>query len=49
MHIFPMPIPKTIRDMIVENMKNYARGWARVESKTIGRSRNIIERKQHES
>ena len=48
MHLSPMPIPKTIRDMIVENMKNYASGWARVESKTIGRSRNIIERKLYE-
>jgi len=48
MHIFPMPIPKTIRDMIVENMKNYAAGWARVESKNIGRSRNILERKLYE-
>lgn len=43
-----MPIPKTIRDMIVENMKNYASGLARVESITIGRSRNIIERKLYE-
>lgn len=47
-HISPMPIPKTIRDMIVENMKNYAAGWARVESKTINRSRNILERKLYE-
>lgn len=47
-HISPMPIPKTIRDMIVENMKNYASGWARVESKTINRSRNILERKLYE-
>lgn len=44
----PMSIPKTIRDMIVENMKNYASGWAKVESRTIGRSRNIIERKLYE-
>ena len=46
--ISPMPIPKTIRDMIVENMKNYASGWARVEAKTINRSRNILERKLYE-
>ena len=44
----PMPIPKTIRDMIAENMKNYAAGWARVESKTINKSRNILERKLYE-
>lgn len=44
----PMPIPKAIHDMIVENMKNYAAGWARVESISINRSRNILERKLYE-